>query len=223
MGPGYRNKEDRTQDFLGHTGERVGGNDLDVLLAGKHLMPLFGMQSKLKSGQPVPTQVFWDAVSTNDISAQSDFQSQRTESHLEQLILDAAEPKLIERFIDLREEKQNHHVVRSAEQCKVALSDVESHFVDLSYLEGDLGTLVSREAFSAAIERPLRKMGSLMDDAIAQAGCKPDLVYLTGGSGKSLDIRRTVSEKLGDIDVLDGDHFGSVTAGLAVWANKLYR
>ena len=33
MGPDHLNKEDRSDDFLAHTGERVGGNDLDIRLA----------------------------------------------------------------------------------------------------------------------------------------------------------------------------------------------
>ncbi len=222
MGPGHRTKPDRTQDFLGHSGERVGGNDLDILLAGRQLMPLFGMESTLKSGLPIPTQVYWDAVSTNDVSAQANFNHKKTQLYLEQLQRDATEPAFIERFIDLRDGKQNHHVVRSAEQCKVMLSSEEKHYIDLSYVEHGLGREVTRQELSEAIERPLNKMVSLMEEAIAQAGVRPDLVYLTGGSGKSLDIRRALQNKLGDIAVLDGDHFGSVTAGLTLWAEKLF-
>jgi len=46
MGPDHLNKDDRTADFLAHTGERVGGNDLDIRLAAEQLMPLFGMRPR---------------------------------------------------------------------------------------------------------------------------------------------------------------------------------
>lgn len=222
MGPGHRSREDRSQDFLGHSGERIGGNDLDILLAGKQLMPLFGMESTLKNGLPIPTKVYWDAVSTNDVSAQANFNHHKTTLHLEQLLRDASDPVFIERFINLRNERQNHHLVRSAEQCKVALLNNATSYVDLSYVEAGLGCEVSREQLSESIRRPLQKMASLMDEAITQAGCPPDLVYLTGGSGKSRDIRRAITDKLGAVDVLDGNHFGSVTAGLTLWAEKLF-
>ena len=78
MGPNHRNKDEREQDFIGHTGERIGGNDLDIQLAGQHLMPLFGMLSNLKNGLPMPTQTFWDAVRTNDVGAQSAFNDKST-------------------------------------------------------------------------------------------------------------------------------------------------
>jgi len=223
MGPHHRPQLDRQQDFLGHSGERVGGNDLDIQLAGKALMPLFGMLSPLKSGLPTPRQAFWDAVSTNNVGAQSDFNSQRTQLHLQQLLLDTSEPNKLQRFINLRTAKQNHQLVRSAELCKIALSEAESTSVDLSYADQGLSCSVSREQFASAIERPVDKVMALMSEAINQAGCKPDLIYVTGGTAKSPVIRAAIEQRLGDIAVVDGDHFGSVAAGLTVWAEKLFR
>ena len=93
--------------------------------------------------------------------------------------------------------------------------------VDMSYIEAALGCDISRTQFAAAIARPLSKMVSLMEDAIEQAGCKPDLIYVTGGSAQSPVIRKAIEQKLGNIEVVDGDHFGSVAAGLTVWAKRI--
>jgi hypothetical chaperone protein len=222
MGPNHKNKNEREQDFIGHTGERIGGNDLDIQLAGQHLMPLFGMLSNLKSGLPMPTQTFWDAVRTNDVGAQSAFNDKSTTALLQQLLRDTSEPNLLRRFIGMRDEKQNNHLVRSAEQTKIALSNTQRTHVDLSYLEENLGCDVSREQLANTIDRPLTKMMTLMEDTIKQAGTQPDLVYVTGGSGQSPIIRQAIQEKLGDIDVVDGDHFGSVASGLTVWSGKVF-
>jgi hypothetical chaperone protein len=223
MGPDHKNQEQRQQDFIGHSGERIGGNDLDIQLAGSNLMPLFGMGTELKNGKPVSTKTFLDAVSTNDISAQSNFNSLQTELYLDQLVRDSASPELIRRFIKLRDDKQNHHLVRSSEQCKIELSSKPEHRVDLSFIERDLSEVVTRELFAEAVNRPVEKMTALMDEAIIQAGCKPDLVYVTGGSGQSPVIRQAIKEKIGEVEVLDGDHFGSVASGLTVWAERLFR
>jgi hypothetical chaperone protein len=222
MGPSYRTKVDRSPDFLGHTGERVGGNDLDIQLAGKEFMPLFGMQSLLKNGHQMPTQFFWDAVSTNDAGAQAEYNNQKTENSLLKLLSDTTEPTLLQRFLNLRNKKQNHQIVRSAEQGKIALSDKVIEQVDLSYVEPLLNCNITRDQFAQAIERPLEKMTKLMSEAVKQAGCKPDLIYMTGGSAKSLAIQHAVKDKFGDIEVVDGDHFGSVAAGLTLWAKKLF-
>lgn len=223
MGPNHKNKEQRQQDFIGHSGERVGGNDLDIQLAGSCLMPLFGMGSDLKNGKPVSTKTFWDAVATNDISAQSNFNNLQTELYLDQLVRDSAAPELIKRFVKLRDEKQNHHLVRSSEQCKIELSSKQEHLVDLGFIEKGLSDTITRDMLAEAVQRPIEKMAALMDEAIQQAGCKPDLVYVTGGSGQSPVIRQAIKEKIGDVDVVDGDHFGSVASGLTVWAERLYR
>lgn len=222
MGPDHKNKDQREDDFVGHSGERVGGNDLDIQLAGSNLMPLFGMGSDLKNGKPVSTKTFWDAVATNDISAQSNFNSLQTKLYLEQLVRDSAAPDLIRRFVTLRDQKQNHHLVRSSEQCKIGLSSQAEHLVDLAFIEAALTHTVTRDAFADAVRRPIEKMIALMDEAINQAGCKPDLVYITGGSAQSPVIRQAIKEKIGDIEVVDGDHFGSVAAGLTVWAERIF-
>lgn len=43
MGPQWRQKADRQDSLLGHSGCRIGGNDLDIATAFKCLMPLLGM------------------------------------------------------------------------------------------------------------------------------------------------------------------------------------
>lgn len=228
MGPNHKNKDQRQQDFLGHSGERIGGNDLDIQLAGHCLMPLLGMGTDLKNGNPISTKTFWDAVSTNDINAQAIFNSLNTKLYIEQLVRDSAKPNEIKRFVKLHADKLNHQLVRRAEECKIALSDKnladeDTHAVELSFIEAGLQENISRNWMTEAVHRPINKMAALMDEAIKQAGCKPDLVYVTGGSGQSPVIRAAIKQRIGDIDVVDGDHFGSVASGLTVWAERLFR
>jgi hypothetical protein len=52
MGPQWHQRADRENSLLGHSGCRVGGNDLDIALAFKNLMPLLGMGGRLKKGSP---------------------------------------------------------------------------------------------------------------------------------------------------------------------------
>lgn len=222
MGPNHKAQTDRKNDFIGHSGERIGGNDLDIQIAGKYLMPLFGMHSILKNGLRMPIQSFWDAVRTNDVGAQAVFNERLTGTHLEQLLIDTSEPELLKQFIKIRIDKQNHHIVRSAEQAKISLSEHSSTQVDLTYIADQAICDVNREDFALAVARPLNKMTELMHEAIKQAGCKPDLIYVTGGSAQSPVIRSAIEQELGQIKVLDGDHFGSVAAGLTVWANRIF-
>jgi hypothetical chaperone protein len=222
MGPSHIHKALREDDFLAHSGERVGGNDLDIALSAYQLMPLFGMHSLKKNNLSMPTQLYWDAVSTNDLSAQTVFYSQATEIMIEQLTRDAHSPNLLKRLTKMRAEKQNHHIVRSAEQGKISLSHEKHINIDLNYIESKLGHDISRQDLDNAIQRPLDKMLNLMQEVITQAGYKPDLIFLTGGSAKSPVITQAIENKIGHIKIIDGDHFGSVASGLTLWANKIY-
>ena len=222
MGPDYRHNEQRDQDFIAHSGERIGGNDLDIQLAGKHFMPLFGMKSTLKNGLSMPRQIFLDAVKTNDVGAQAKFNSLPVKLQLQQLVIETKEPELLKRFIKMRENGQNQQLVRSAEQCKIALSESSTDKVLLDYIEANLDCDVTQAEFAEAIAHPLSRIVALMQEAITQAGCQPDLIYVTGGSAKSPAIRQAIEAALGNIEVVDGDHFGSVAAGLTVWAKRIF-
>ena len=223
MGPSHRNKADRQNDFIGHSGERIGGNDFDIQIASKALLPLFGMNSYLKSGLPMPTQIFWNAVSTNDVGAQADFNSLQTSLLFERLQIETQEPKLFERFVQMRKHRQNQHIVASAEQAKIQLSEIKKVDVALDYIEAGLASSVTLEAMKDAVRRPLTQMINVVNETIAQAAVKPDLIYITGGSARSPVIRQIITEQVGDIEVVDGDHFGSVANGLTLWANRIFK
>ncbi len=52
MGPQWRSRLDREASLLGHSGCRIGGNDLDIALAFKNLMPLLGMGGETEKASP---------------------------------------------------------------------------------------------------------------------------------------------------------------------------
>ena len=66
-------------------------------------------------------------------------------------------------------------------------------------------------------------MVTLAEDAITSAGTQPDIIYLTGGSAQSPLLKQALQQTLGDIPMLNGDNFGSVTSGLTKWADKLFK
>ena len=223
MGPSYRDCDDRSKDFIAHSGVRVGGNDFDIDLNYKAFMPLLGRDSFLKNGLPVPSSYYANAAKINDIVAQGDFGSAKCAKEIVDLIRNAKSPELIRRLQTLQKNNQNYQLSRSAEQCKIALSEQAIHAVDLGYLEPGLTREVSASYFEQAVERPLRAVTDLLEEAIKQAGCKIDLLYVTGGSAKSPVLRRVIEEKFKGVPIVDGDYLGSVAAGLAKWADKIFR
>lgn len=223
MGPQHIQRLDRAQDFLGHTGERIGGNDFDIQLAQKILMPHFGMLSSLKTGLPMPLMPFVNAMAINDIGAQTEFYDLKTKLLLERLTRETLEPELLERLIKMREGKHNFAVVRQAEQGKIALSVQARHSFPLDFIESSLAPECSAADYADVSAQLLQKIAALISEATQQAGTQPHIVYITGGSAKSPLIRNVIRTLFGnEIAIVDGDHFGSVAAGLGVWAGRVF-
>ncbi|TMN71403.1 molecular chaperone [Pseudoalteromonas sp. S1727] len=223
MGPSFRNSNERDQDFLAHTGKRIGGNDLDIALSYHALMPLLGLGSKFKSGLPLPNQPFWQACKINDVNLQSQFYSQQHARELLTQLREVEAPELFQRLLDLQQNKQGHQLVQQGEAAKIALSSATEFNCELGFLAPQLNKVLSRDDLALAVDDAIMQIVSLAKQAIKEAGAVPDVIYLTGGSAQSPLIKAALVEHLGNIKMVNGDHFGSVTAGLTKWASMLYR
>ncbi|WP_368881603.1 molecular chaperone [Shewanella algae] len=227
MGPELKDKKDRSDDCLGHSGQRVGGNDLDIALAMAGFMPHLGLGSALITGKPMPRQPFWNAVAVNDVSAQREFSALSSRKLIEELQRDAKEQVKLARLLKVQKDQLGYRLVRSAEQLKIALSDSKQAAMDIGFVEAPkpqpLTVNVDAATFVAAIDESLETVHKLITQALAEGGCQPDVIYLTGGSAKSPYITEQIRARFPDVALVSGDHFGSVVAGLTRWAERLYR
>lgn len=223
MGPQQAKSAERNHDLLSHSGERVGGNDFDIAFALKGLMPSFGLNSLLKTGKPMPSNSFWQAMAINNINDQTEFYSATNARHLAQLMRDAEQPALLSRLLTVQKQKLSYRVVNAAEQTKIALTDQAEQLIDLSDIDEGLSVQLNRDDFAVACKRELTSIATLMKDAITQANCQPDVVFVTGGTAKSPILNQFLKQQFTNTEIVIGDHFGSVTAGLTRWANTIYR
>lgn len=122
MGPHWRALADRSQSLLGHSGCRIGGNDLDIMLAFRQLMPLLGAGGSNAKGIALPSLPYWNAVAINDVPAQSDFYSIANGRLLRELVRDASQPQQVERLLRVYQQRLSYRLVRCAEESKIALS-----------------------------------------------------------------------------------------------------
>lgn len=223
MGPDHIHQLSREQDFLGHTGERIGGNDFDIQFAQKIIMPGFGMLSPLKSGLPMPFMPFLNAMAVNDAGAQADFYDIATGHLIDKLLRETTEPTLLERMRKMRVGRHNFAVVREAENGKIALSTHDTCQLQLEFIESGLSPECNVQQLAEASELLLDKISALIVTATQQAGSHPDVVYVTGGSAKSPLIQQAIRQVFGEgMTIVDGDHFGSVVSGLSVWAQRIF-
>ena len=222
MGPELSRQQDRTQHLLAHSGVRIAGNDFDIQLALQGIMPSLGMNSLLKTGKPLPTGSFYQALAINNINEQTAFYSSKNRRDLVLLARDAKDSALIERLLTVHDHKLSYQLVNAAEQAKIALSEQDNFTIDLNDIDKELNAEVSKETLRAANHRTLKSIGDLMQSAVTQAQCQPDVIFVTGGTAKSPVLSEFLQQQMPNIPIIVGDHFGSVTSGLARWAEKIY-
>lgn len=223
MGPQWHARRDREQSLLGHSGCRVGGNDLDIMLAFKQLSPLLGMGGQTEKGIALPVLPWWNAVAINDVPAQNEFYSSANGRMLNELVRDARESEKVAWLQKVWRQRLSYRLVRAAEESKIALSDSEQVATLLPFIAKDLGCEITQPELESAISQPLQRILEQVSLALESSDVKPDVIYLTGGSARSPMIKQALAQRLPGIQIAGGDDFGSVTAGLARWADVVFR
>ena len=223
LGPSYIQLDDRTDSILGHSGDRIGGTDLDIKLALRNIMPHFGKGSFLKNGLPMPVTIFRDAISINDVNTQTQFLLPKTQREIVSYLTQAVDKDKVQRLLKLQQERLMNRLNRSAELAKINLSEQELIQLPLEYIEEDFVVPISRNDLRESIEHELNAFLSLMKEVENQAGTKPDLIYVTGGTAKSPVIEDWIRSNYKDIEIVVGDAFGSVVSGLTTWAHRIYK
>lgn len=222
MGPQWRQKADRQDSLLGHSGCRIGGNDLDIALAFKCLMPLLGMGGETEKGIALPVLPWWNAVAINDVPAQSDFYSAANGRMLNDLLRDARDADKVALLLKVWRQRLSYRLVRSAEESKIALSAQPDFNAELPFISDELATAISQQGLEEALNQPLARIMEQVKLALESSQETPDVIYLTGGSARSPLIKKALAAQLPGIPIAGGDDFGSVTAGLARWAQVVF-
>ena len=223
MSPDFTDKENRNDHLLAHTGVRVAGNDFDIQLALQGIMPSLGLNGLLKTGKPMPTSSFYQALAINNINEQTAFYSAKNRRELVQLSRDAKDTAMIERLVAVHDHKLSYQLVNAAEQAKITLSEQSIQKIDLNDVSDGLYVEVTKETLRSANKRTLESIANIMQSVVQQAQCQPEVIFVTGGTAKSPVLSEFIQQQMPNIPIVVGDHFGSVTSGLARWADKVYK
>lgn len=222
MGPSFINNISRTDHLLAHSGIRIGGNDFDIQLALKGIMPSLGMNDLLKTGKPIPINSFKQAVAINNVNEQTEFYSASNRRLLNEIKNDTLKPNIFSRLITVHDHKLSYQLVNGAEQAKIGLTDEPNQSIDLSDLDTHLSVNVSSQLMFESSTSLLNQIAQMMNEAVMQANCSPDVIFITGGSAKSPILNKFIKAQMPNIPLVVGDLFGSVTGGLTRWAQRIY-
>jgi|GEM_PF-1204013 len=198
---------------LAHQGTRTGGNDFDIALAVNKIMPLFGMSERNKRGLPLPANLFWEAMSVNDVPAQRNFYSAQTGRDIAQLMLDMPNESRFSGFESIWRNKRSFECVRFAEKAKITLSKEEQTQIDIPGQQEVLQ--IHRQDLLEASQRLLSTIQALQVDTL-RGQAAPDVVYTTGGSAQSQIFLDALATWLPNVPVTGGHHLDGVASGLAL-------
>jgi hypothetical chaperone protein len=212
---------DRRDDILGCSGVHVGGTDFDRFLSMDSLMPHLGLRSPLKrEGMDAPSWYFADLATWHRVNF---LYEPKVIAEMKTVRRDSAEPEKIERLLRVVEKRLGHEMLGRVETAKIELGEAAFAKVSLAGAADKLALRIQRRRFETAIADCLARIEDRVGEVLRQAGITAgdvSTVFLTGGSCGVPAVRATIAGVLPGAHTVAGDAFGSVTAGLALDAER---
>ena len=205
-------------------GIAIAGDAFDSRIVRRKLTAPFGEGSHyLSDGRPLPVPAaYYDAfASWQDLLA---LQQPNTLESLRRIARSAEQPARIHSLIRLITSHYGLRLFEIAESAKRHLSRAHQATLQLSEDGLAVDERLSRREFERLIRPDLRQISARLDEVLAAANLRPDqidAVLRTGGSAQIPCFVALLEERFGAAKVRAMDTFSSVTAGLAVIAQRL--
>jgi hypothetical chaperone protein len=222
LSPARARTFDRSGDILGQSGVHIGGTDFDRSLSIAHVMPHLGYHTLVGAKRlPMPRHLHHDLATWHLIPS---VYTPSNLNYLRSILGNADEPEMIERFIEVIEERKGHHIATEVEAAKIALSDHREVTLRIP-LGQPVETIITGHDLDLAVHEDALRILAAIDACLDAAGVRPDAVqsvFLTGGSTAIPEVRRQVLGHLPNAQAIAGDIFGSVGLGLAIDAERRF-
>lgn len=211
---------DRRADVLANAGVHVGGTDYDKALSLDQVMPHLGYKTHQRDrpDMELPSSVYFDLATWYRIGL---LNGNSADTFLRDMHHTAARPELVHRLLRVVREQSGHQLAGDVEAAKIALSDDERTVLNLPYVDRNLRVELSRPLFERATRRETAKIVTSMGECLRQAGVGPEAIatlFLTGGTSAIPAVRAACQAVVPKARVVEGDRFGSVGVGLAIYA-----
>jgi hypothetical chaperone protein len=216
LGPERMGNRDRAIDVLSTTGAHIGGTDFDQRLSLECAMPELGFRHLGPLGREVPSRTFFNLSSWHLINWLYAPKAIRQVQELRTSYLDT---RLHDRLMNVLIQREGHRIASEVEAAKIHASMTEdSVAIDLSCAESGLAATLAADAMARHLAVPLDNVVACARDCVQRAslgGGKLDAIYLTGGSSALRPFQSALRTAFPGIEIIEGDLFGGVAAGLA--------
>ncbi len=216
---------ERREDVLANCGIHIAGTDFDQRLSLKTVMPLLGMGSLMRGSSSdieVPAMVYHDLTTWYTLS---NLYGPASLAQVRSVQAMAFEKHLLTRLLSVLKHRAGHHILDAVETTKQRLSEVLEVFLNLAFIEDDLGVSIQRDLLNSVLAELFERILDTVRQTIQEAGVQPseiNAIFYTGGSTKIPVIREKISALVPQATVVQGDAFGSVGLGLTIDAQRKY-
>jgi hypothetical chaperone protein len=214
LNPQRSTQPHREADILATTGIHIGGTDFDRLLDLATVMPLLGYRHIGTGGRPVPNSVFFD-LSTWHLIHQA--YTRKALHFAKELWTDYTDQTLHKRMMEVLEGQYGHRILAEVEAAKIICSVSHSNAaVNLDFLSTNQAPILTAESMAKALSQSLDQVVQCAKDCVQRSGLTAvDAVYLTGGSSALHPLVLALQTAMPNAQLVPGDRFGGVAAGLA--------
>ena len=221
LGPDRVAHGNRTHDVLATGGVHIGGTDFDQRLSIELVMPHLGYRHTGPDGREVPSRVFFDLSSWHLINW---LYAPKALREARDLRTNYSDLRIHDRLMEVLTERHGHRIASEVEAAKIACSDSDAAApIDLSFAEAGLGAELVPASMHTHLALSLETVAASAAECVRAAGLQAgaiDAIYLTGGSSALRPFRQAMRGRFPGVELVEGDLFGGVAAGLAYAASR---
>ncbi|MEZ0226844.1 MAG: Hsp70 family protein [Alphaproteobacteria bacterium] len=211
----YVTRADRSQDILGHSGVRIGGNDFDKALSLGSFMPELGYRTTYgQKNFDVPLAPFHDMSEWSKVNF---LYTPKMRQEMRAIFQESRAPEKFGRFVSALEKEAGHRILAAVEAAKIDLTSQEKTQAGLGFLESGLQVEPTRHAFNEVILPHVDKISAEISECLARAGVKDgdiEIVILTGGPTETPLLRDMITARFPSAPVSEENKLSSVALGL---------
>jgi hypothetical chaperone protein len=220
----YVTRADRTQDILGNSGVRIGGNDFDKSLSLGSFMPELGYRTTYgEKDLDVPLSPFHDMSEWSKVNF---LYTPRMRQDMKAILYESHAPKKFGRFVEALEREAGHRILAAVEAAKIDLTAKERTHADMQFLEAGLAVDIARGAFDGFIGPHVERISESITECLARADLNDEdieIVILTGGPTETPLLRDMITARFPNAPVSEENKLSSVALGLGYDSLRRYR
>jgi hypothetical chaperone protein len=225
VSPESAKKIDRKDDILSTGGVHIGGVDFDRRLSLHSVMPHLGYRTPFKgqTGQEMPVYYHQNLATWHKIHFLYD---KETLISLRSMLNQMEYRHLIERLIQVIENKDGHRIAMAVEAAKIQLTDSKETKLLLDYIKDDLTLDIHKNDFDASIENDIERLCTTAKQTVFDADIQENSItkiFMTGGTTSIPAVREALIALFPNAQTVDGNKFGSVGVGLSLQAQRIFK